>query len=297
MRIAITGSSGLIGTALAGQLAAENMKVLPVVRRKVKATTNEISRDPETGTIAAADLDGLDAVINLAGENIFGRWTEQKKQRILQSRRRGTRTLCETLSSLKHPPATLISASAVGFYGDTGNHWVDETSASGGGFLAHVCREWEAATQPAQQAGIRTVLLRLGIVLSADGGALKMMLTPFRLGVGGPVGSGKQYLSWIHMHDLCRIVELVLTDTQWEGPLNAVAPHPVTNRELANCLGNVLHRPSSVPLPALATKFTYGQMAEELLLAGQRVKPTRLLEHGFQYQFPDVEQALRHELN
>jgi uncharacterized protein len=297
MIIAVTGSSGLVGTALVDSLEAEGHVVRRLVRRPVRDGQHEIGWDPAAGQIDAAALAGVDAVVHLAGENLAAqRWTESFKAEIRNSRVRGTRLLCDALAGLSTRPSVLVSASAVGYYGNRGDEIVDESASPGTGFLAEVCREWEAAAQPARDAGIRVVNLRLGVVLSTHGGALAQMLTPFKLGLGGPIGSGQQYLSWIAIDDLVSAIEFALRAETMAGPVNAVAPQPVTNREFTKSLGHVLGRPTVFPMPAFAARLAFGEMADEMLLGGVRVVSHALLTAGFTFQYPELEAALRHLL-
>jgi uncharacterized protein len=297
LRIGITGSSGLVGTSLREHLVAQGQEFVRLVRRQPHAELGEIYWSPESSEIDAGGLEGLDAVVHLAGENIFGRWTKTKKEKIRESRRRGTELLSRTLSELVKKPAVFLCASAVGYYGDTGDRTVDESSPPQGGFLSDVCRIWEDATAAATQAGIRTVRLRLGIVLSSRGGALEMMRRPFRLGLGGRLGSGQQYMSWIHIEDLIRVMELAIRNDEVCGPVNAVSPQPVSNREFTKTLGRVLHRPTFFCVPSFAAKMVLGEMAEEVLLSGQRVAPRKLEERGFDFRYPELSQALRCEMD
>jgi uncharacterized protein (TIGR01777 family) len=238
-------------------------------------------------------LEGFDAVVHLAGESIAeGRWTEAKRGRIRDSRVQGTRVLADTLARLIHPPKVFLCASAVGFYGSRGDEELDEESPAGSGFLSDVCREWESACRPAVEAGIRVVNLRLGMVLSTRGGALAKMLPIFRLGLGGRLASGRQYVSWITLDDVVEAIQFVMATDSLEGPVNAVAPGAVTNREFTRVLGRVLRRPAILPAPAFALRCVLGQMAQELLLASTRALPRRLLEAGFAFRDPDLEGAL-----
>lgn len=296
LRIGITGSSGLVGTGLRKHLIAQEQEFVRLVRRQPNVERGEIYWSPESSEIDSGGLEGVDAVVHLAGENIFGRWTKTKKERIRESRRRGTELLSRTLSELVKKPAVFICVSGVHYYGDTGDRIVDESSPPQGGFLSDVCRIWEDATDAATQAGIRTVRLRLGMVLSARGGALKMMRTPFRLGLGGRLGSGQQYMSWIHIEDLIRVMDFAIRNDQVGGPVNAVSPQPVTNYEFTKTLGRVLHRPTFFCVPGFAAKMALGQMAEEVLLSGPRVVPKKLEERGFDFRYPELSQALRREL-
>jgi len=295
-RFAITGASGMLGSALTHQLRGQEHEVVPVVRSRSEADDGGIYWKPSAGEIDAESLEGFDAVVHLAGENIFGRWTEAKKRRILQSRREGTELLAETLADLDDPPRVLVSASGVDYYGAHGDEWVDEDSPSGDGFLSEVCRVWEQGTEPASEAGIRTVHLRTGVVLSSEGGALGMMLTPFKMGLGGRIGSGDQYMSWISLEDYLGGVEHVVFDAELEGPVNLCSPKPVTNSEFTEILGEVLNRPTIFPLPGFAPRLVFGQMADEVILTGQRVEPKCLKETGFEWEYPELQDALEVEL-
>ena len=252
--------------------------------------------DPEHATPLTA-LDGVDAVVHLAGENIAsGRWTPERKRKIHESRAKGTRVLAEALAALPHPPRVLVSASAIGIYGDRGDAILDETSAPGDGFLADVCRAWEAATAPLAAAGTRVVHLRFGVVLTPSGGALAQMLPPFRVGLGGPVGSGEQFVSWIGIDDLVGAIHHAIVHDELAGAVNAVAPEPVRNRELAAAIGRALHRPAVVPVPAAVLRLALGEVADELLLSSARVVPLRLAAAGYRFRTPDVDEALAHVL-
>jgi uncharacterized protein len=297
--VAVTGASGLVGSALAPALASAGHRVLRLVRSvATPAAAARVARwDPESGALDSSALAGVDAVVHLAGESVAGgRWTEARKRRIRSSRVDATRGLAQSLARLAPPPRVLVSASAVGYYGDRGAEILREQSAPGTGFLAEVCREWEAATEPAERARIRVVQLRIGMVVARRGGALAAMLTPFRLGAGGPVGSGAQWVSWIALDDLVGAILHALETESLAGAVNAVAPEPVQNRELARTLGRVLRRPAILPLPAFAARLLLGQMADELLLASARVEPARLQATGFTFGHPTLEDALRHEL-
>ena len=296
MTVLVTGSSGLVGSALIPNLEAGGHRVFRLVRRSPQNDT-ERRWDPETGELDAADLEGVQAVVHLAGENIAtGRWNDAKKDRIRSSREDGTRLLAQGLAELQTPPGVLICASAVGYYGNRGDEILDEESAPGADFLAETCLDWEQAARPATDAGVRTVYLRIGIVLSADGGALAKMLFPFKMGAGGVIGSGNQYMSWITLSDLVRIVDHALDTDGIEGPVNAVSPAPVTNREFTKALGGVLSRPTLFPMPAFAARLAFGEMADALLLSSTRVLPARLQESGYDFQHPQLEGALRHIL-
>ncbi|HEY3393952.1 MAG TPA: TIGR01777 family oxidoreductase [Lacipirellulaceae bacterium] len=298
MIIAITGSSGLVGTALADALEVDGHSVRRLVRRPVHSEEREIRWDPAAGTIESAKLGGIDAIVHLAGENLAAhRWTEAAKARIRDSRIQSTRLLCETLAGLASKPSVLVSASAVGYYGDRGDEPVDESSPPGRGFLSDLCQQWEAETHPARDADVRVVNLRLGVVLSPHGGALAKMLTPFKLGLGGVIGSGQQYLSWIALDDVVRVIQFSLGAAAVCGPVNAVSPQPVTNREFTKSLGRVLGRPTSLPMPAFAARLAFGEMADEMLLSGVRVEPQALRSAGFEFRHPELEPALQGMLN
>lgn len=296
-RIAITGSSGLLGSRLVARLKDAGHEVARVVRREARAGANEISWQPDAGKIDKGGCEGLDAVVHLAGKSIMGRWTKSHKREIEESRVQPTRLLSETIAGLENPPRVLLSASALGYYGDRGDEPLDEESGPGRGFLAEVCQRWEAATKPAEDAGIRVVHLRIGVVLAKEGGALGQMLTPFRMGAGGPIGDGKQYMSWISATDLIEIMCHLLLHSELSGPVNAVSPSPVTNHDFAKTLGRVLHRPTVARVPATVLKFMFGEMADEMLLASARLQPSRLQADGYTFAYPDLEAALRHELD
>lgn len=293
--VALSGAGGLIGTQASAFLRSGGHTVRPLVRRA--AASGEIGWDPSTGRVDLAAMEGVDAVVHLAGENIAGgRWTAERKRRIRESRSRGSRAIAEAVARLRQRPEVLITASAVGIYGDRGNELLDEDSPVKDGFLAEVGREWEGATAPAAEAGIRIVHLRFGIVLSPAGGALARMLPPFLLGAGGPIGSGRQWMSWISIDDAVDAIHEALFDHRLAGPVNATAPEPVQNREFVAALGRVLNRPSVVPAPAFALRALFGELADETLLASQRVLPSRLQRLGFRFRHPTVESAFRHVL-
>ncbi|HLQ60199.1 MAG TPA: TIGR01777 family oxidoreductase [Gemmatimonadales bacterium] len=293
MKIVVSGSTGLIGSALTKALLRRDHDVLPLLRRRPAPGEHAIAWDPERATLDGTGLEGADVVIHLAGENVFGRWSPAKKQRIYDSRVKGTRLLCDALAGLRRPPPTLLAASAIGYYGDRGDEPVIEESAPGEDFLAHVARDWEAATAAATRAGIRVVNMRNGVVLTTAGGALARMLPAFRLGLGGPVGSGNQYLSWIALDDMISAILHLLSKPDLVGPVNMTAPAPVTNREFSRTLGKVLGRPAVVTVPALALRMAFGAEGAAMLQSGQRVLPARLLASGFSFSSQDVEHALR----
>jgi uncharacterized protein len=294
MNILLTGASGLLGTALLSRLRNNGHVVVPL-RRAATPKQGEPTWNPASGQV---DLGAFpcDAVVHLAGENIAQRWTEEAKARIRTSRVEGTRLLSEALARAAQPPRVMVCASATGIYGDRGEQIVEEDSGSGTGFLAEVCQAWEAAAAPARQRGIRVVHLRLGIVLTRQGGALAKMLPAFRLGLGGRLGCGQQYWSWVFVEDVLGVVELALSDEGLNGAVNTVAPEAVTNAAFTTALARVLQRPAVLPVPAFVVRAAFGEMGQEALLASCRVQPTRLLQAGFKFRFPALEGALRHLL-
>ncbi|MEM6793755.1 MAG: TIGR01777 family oxidoreductase [Acidobacteriota bacterium] len=294
--MAISGASGLVGRRTTQLLQESGWRVSPMVRRSSRAP-GAIPWDPARGTLDAADLEGLAGVIHLAGENVAERWSAAKKKRILDSRVLGTRLIAERMAALDEPPPVLVCASAIGVYGDRGDAWMSEESSGGEGFLADVTRRWEEAAQAARDAGIRVVHARIGVVLSARGGALVKMLPPFKMGVGGRLGSGRQWFSWIHLDDVAAILQLALENPDLEGPINVVAPTPVRNSELTAALGRALRRPTLFPVPKAALKIGFGEMAEETLLASTRVQPRVLEERGYEFRYADLDEALRQELD
>ena len=297
MRIVVSGSHGLVGKALISSLTADGHEVIRLVRNKPTGA-GEVEWHPNEGHIDASPLEGVDAVVHLAGESIAAnRWTGEKKRAIRDSRVKGTTLLSETLARLSRPPAVFISASAIGYYGDRGDELLTESSAPGRDFLASVCIEWENATRAAAQKGIRTVQTRFGIILDANEGALGKMLTPFRMGIGGRVGDGKQWVSWITIEDVVSGLKSIIGDTAVRGPVNFVAPNPVTNAEFTKVLGHVLSKPTLFPVPQFAVRLAFGEMADALLLASQRVEPRVLKEKGFVFSWPALEPALRHILS
>lgn len=293
----MTGASGLIGSALKSFLEDRGHEVTALRRARPDQAPPLPYWDPERRVIELGPGPMPEAVVHLAGESIAGRWSAQKKRRIRDSRVQGTHLLCEALARQPTRPRVLVCASATGFYGDQGATWLDEHSPPGTGFLAEVCQAWEAASEPAAAAGVRVVRLRFGLVLSAQGGALARMLPAFRLALGGRIGSGRQFWSWIVLDDLLGAVLHVLSREDLTGPVNAVAPSPVTQAEFAATLGRVLRRPAILPLPAWVARWLLGQMAQETLLASARVRPGRLLETGFNFVYPQLEPALRHLLS
>lgn len=299
MKIAISGASGLVGKALVRSLAASGSKheIVRLVRSDAGGP-GTVRWDPDKETIDAASLEGIDALIHLAGENIAGgRWTAALKNRIRESRVKGTRLVARALAAMKRAPKVWISASAIGYYGNRGDEKLTETSAPGSGFLASVCQEWEQSTAAAEGVpGLRIVKLRIGVVLDKGGGALAKMLLPFKLGLGGVIGGGDQYMSWVALDDLVGAIEHCLGNESLSGPINATAPEPETNRQFTRTLGKVLGRPTIFPMPALAARLAFGEMADEMLLGGARVLPARLEASGFRFRHPTIEGALRHIL-
>jgi hypothetical protein len=296
VNILVSGSSGLIGQALIPVLTSGGHRVVCMVRFRPRDGEGLVYWDPAGGEIDAPKLEGFDAVVHLAGEPITGRWTAAKKRAIRDSRVKSTRFLCEVLARLSNRPRVLVAASASGYYGDRGDEVLREESEAGSSFLSQVCQEWERATRPAAESGIRVVNLRIGFVLSPAGGGLAKMLPAFKMGAGGRIGSGKQYLSWIAIDDLVQIILFAVANEALHSPANAVAPNPVTNLVFAKTLGRVLGRPAIFPMPAFAVRLAFGEMGKELLLASTRLEPARLLKAGYQFRFPELEPALRYLL-
>jgi uncharacterized protein (TIGR01777 family) len=297
MKVLITGASGLIGNALRESFAAKGYEVLIAGRSEPKHA-HEIEWSVEEG-FREKDLErleALDAVIHLAGESIAGlRWTDEKKKAIRESRVKGTENVVNTLAGLKQKPRVLIASSAMGYYGSRGDEIVTETSKPGDDdFLSDVAKQWETESRRAEDSGIRTVLLRTAIVLSKDGGALATMLTPFKFGVGGVIGSGEQWMSWVSLDDVVAIIEFAITNENLRGAINVASPNPVTNAEFTKTLGEVLYRPTILPLPEFAVNLMFGEMGDTLLLNSTRVEPKRLKDAGYKFKFPDLKQALEH---
>jgi uncharacterized protein (TIGR01777 family) len=292
MKIAIAGASGLIGSAFINAVEEDGAEVTRLVRSSPKA--GEIEWHPNQDVIQPGTLQGFDTIINLAGENVAeGRWTDEKKKKIHDSRVHGTHLISEAIAKLEPKPRVFLCASATGIYGDRPDETLTEQSDSGGGFLAGVCREWEKATEPASKVGVRVVNLRFGPVLAPHGGMMEKMLTPFKMGLGGKIGSGKQYISWVSIDDVVGAMKLALKDETIRGPLNVVSPNPVTNEEFTKSLGDALSRPTMMAVPAFAARLAFGEMADEMLLSSQKVLPKRLQDAGFQFKYPNLDEALR----
>jgi uncharacterized protein (TIGR01777 family) len=297
MKILVSGSHGLVGKALIPSLTDDGHEVMRLVRQERTFGAPEIEWHPNQGRIDAEHLEGFDVVVHLAGENIAaGRWTSEKKRAIRESRVKGTTLLSESLARLSRPPSVFLSASAIGYYGDRGDELLVEDSMPGEGFLADVCVEWEKATQPAVEKGIRTICTRFGIILDAEEGALAKMLFPFRMGIGGRIGDGRQWMSWIALDDVVNGLKFLISQPSARGPINFVAPNPVTNAEFTTTLGRVLSRPTLFPVPAFAARLAFGEMADALLLSSQNVQPCGLEDKGFLFYWPTLEPAVRHLL-
>ncbi len=293
MKILVSGATGLIGSALT-KAASSAGHTVTALTRKSPGSPSTVQWDPSARKLNAQALEGFDAVVHLAGESIAaGRWTATQKKRILDSRVQGTQLLSATLAQLQRPPSVLVSASAVGFYGDCGDRVLREDSPPGSDFLANVCREWEQATAPASKAGIRVVHLRSGMVLAKEGGALAKMLLPFKMGVGGKIGSGRQFMSWIDLEDEVGVILHCLAHDSIRGAVNSVGPAPVTNLEFTKTLGRVLSRPTLFPLPAFMARLLLGEMADGLLLSSQRAEPAKLAAEGFRFRHQNLESSLR----
>jgi len=298
MRILITGSSGLVGRALIPELGLDRHDVIRLVRSHAQEEDGALYWNPQAEELESASLEGVDAVIHLSGENVAsGRWTTNRKKRLVDSRVQSTRLLSETLARLEYPPMVLISASAAGYYGSRGDELLTEEACPGSGFLADLCVQWENALHSAIESGIRVIALRLGVVLTSDGGALAKMLPAFKLGLGGKLGPGNQYMSWLSLDDLVRIVSFLLENEAISGPVNTASPKPVTNIEFTRTLGRVLRRSTLLGVPAFALKLLFGEMAQETLLSSGRLVPTVLTKHGFEFSHPDIETALRSVLS
>ncbi len=297
MRILVSGASGLVGSALIPVLTAGGHEVGKFVRPPRTPGSRDARWHPASGEIDAARLAGAEAIVHLAGENIAaGRWNEARKERIRKSRVDGTLLLCRALARMDKPPRVLVAASAVGFYGDRGDEILTESSPRGKGFLPAVCVAWESATEPAEVKGIRVVNLRFGVILSRRGGALKKMLLPFRLGLGGIIGDGRQYMPWIGIDDAVGVILHALANPAMRGPVNAVSPETATNREFTKALGRTLGRPTIFPMPAFAARLAFGEMADALLLASARAVPEALQSSGYRFHHRGIDAALSHIL-
>ena len=293
MKILISGASGVVGTALTKALRAEGGTVAHLVRPAGAASEGAIHWDPAAGSVDTSAMEAADAVVNLNGASIAGgRWTPARKAILSSSRVDATRALVDVLARLRQKPRVLVSASAVGYYGDRGDEILTESSGAGTGFLAALARDWEAEAMRAEASGIHTVLARFGVILSAEGGALPRMLTPFKLGAGGRLGSGKQWMPWIALEDVTRAIRFVIANEQLSGAVNVVAPNPVENAEFTRILARALHRPAILPAPTFALRLALGEMADELLLASQRACPERLLAAGYAFRFDTLDTAL-----
>lgn len=299
MNVLVSGATGLIGTALTSELTDGGHRVVKLSRSR-PSSEDTIRWDPDGGSLDASRLEGIDAVVHLAGEVIFSgptdRWTQAKKQRIMESRKKGTRLLSEAIAGLSQSPKVMVSASGINYYGSRGNELLTEESSRGSDFLADVCLEWEAAADPAREAGIRVVHPRTSLVLSPEGGALGTTLPIFKLGLGGKIGNGRQYWSWITLDDQVGAIIHCLTNENVSGPVNAGSPNPLTNAEYTKVLGEVLNRPTVFPLPAPAARLMLGEVADALLLASIRVEPAKLKETGYQFRHPELQGAFRHLL-
>ena len=296
--VAITGASGMVGTALTTVLRESGHNPVSITRKASESNEGSIVWDPASGLKDPSRLETIDTVVHLAGENIAGgRWTAALKDRIRRSRVEGTRSLVKSIAAIGHRPKTLVCASAIGFYGERGDTVLDEDAVAGSGFLAEVCRGWEQEAEAATELGLRVVKVRIGVVLSPKGGALAKMLLPFKLGAGGIIGSGKQYWSWIGLHDLVRIIAFCVEHDSIRGAVNAVSPNSMTNYDFTKGIGRALHRPTLFPMPAFAAKLVLGEMANELLLSSTRVIPKKLKEEGFEFHYPELVGCLEHKLS
>ena len=294
MKILISGASGLVGTAAANALRCDGHTLARFVRPGGNAGPTDVCWDPMAAVVDVAAMEGADAFIHLSGESIAeGRWTQERKNVLRSSRLGSTRVLVDAVGKLQRKPRVFLAASAIGYYGDCDDEILTESSANGAGFLAKLARDWEAESLRAQSLGVRTVPLRFGVILSTHGGALPKMLTPFKLGLGGRLGSGRQWMSWIALEDVVGVIRAALTDDRFRGPVNVVAPRPVQNADFTRGLASALRRPALFPAPAFALRLALGEMADELLLASQRVQPQRLIDLGFAFRYPDLESALR----
>lgn len=293
MKILIAGASGLVGSALEPVLRKAGHSVFPLVRLPQVAGPGQVAWNPKTGEMDLGAAAGADAVVNLAGATISQRWSEERKRLLRTSRVDSTRALVDAIAKLEPKPGVLVSASAVGYYGNRGDERLDEDSQAGEGFLAKLAADWEAEAMRAEQAGLRTVVLRFGVILSGKGGALAQMIGPFKLGVGGRLGSGQQWMAWVALEDVVGMIRAAIEDERWRGAYNCVAPEQARNEEFTKALGRVLHRPTIFPVPAAALRLLFGEMADEMLLASQRIEPKRVVQTGYSYCYPGLEPALR----
>ena len=294
MNVAVTGASGLIGSALVNLLTSKGHTVHKIVRSKSQENEEDINWLPEHGDWDTAFSNGLDAVVHLAGENIASnRWSEKKKEKIRNSRIMGTRRLCENILKLGNPPDVFVCASAIGFYGDRGDEILTEESSIGDRFLSEVCEKWEEEAAVASSDNTRVVNLRFAMVISSEGGAIPEMLSAFKKGVGGRLGSGKQYVSWVVIDDAINAIHHVLTNDSLRGPVNVSSPNPVTNKVFTKTFGKIIKRPTFMPMPAFAVRLAFGEIADELLLASTRVEPAKLIDSGFKFEYSDIGDALR----
>jgi hypothetical protein len=294
MKIIISGASGLVGSALTNAFRAEGHSLLHLARPGRRLSTHEIRWDPPSAQVDVPALEAADAVVHLSGAKISeGRWTPERKRVLRSSRIDSTRLLVDSLAQLRQKPHVFVSASAVGYYGNRGDQILTESSEPGGDFLSLLARDWEAEASRAAQAGIRAVILRFGVILSNHGGALPQMIRPFRFGVGGRLGSGRQWLSWIALEDVLGIIRSAIADAHIQGPVNVVAPDPVRNADFARIVGRTLHRPALFPAPKFMLRLALGEMADTLLLASQRVLPDQLLKANYTFQFRELETALK----
>jgi uncharacterized protein (TIGR01777 family) len=301
MNIAVTGSTGFIGSALVPFLTTQGNSVRRLVRAQSQGKANGVGEtmiwNPSEGVLDAAALEGCDALVHLAGDNVGNeRWSAEKKTRMRQSRIDSTRLLCQNMAQMKNPPKIFVCASAIGFYGDRGADVLTEQSTRGSGFLAELCQEWEATAKEAEQLGVRVVNSRIGVVLSPKGGALQKMLLPFQMGGGGIIGDGKQYFSWIALDDVIGAILHCLQTDSVKGPVNLVSPNTVTNQEFTHTFGRVIQRPTIIPMPAFGARLAFGEFADECLLASSRVVPEKLIQSSYSFRYPDLEGALRHVL-
>ncbi len=296
MKILITGATGFVGPTLVHHYNRTGYQVTILTRSMMTTKTKTVSYvnwDGETPGVWEKEIDGVDAIVNLTGESVAQKWTAQAKNKILQSRVKATQALVHAIEKAHHKPKVLVSASAIGYYGNRDGEAVDETSTKGSGFLSDVCAAWEAQARKAEDFGVRTVILRTGIVLEREGGALAKFIPPFKMFLGGPLGSGKQWMSWIHRDDLIKLIAYALENKNVSGIVNATAPHPVTMKEFAKTLGSVMGRPSFMKVPSFVLKMQMGEMAQEMLLSGQKVLPKKTQEAGFQFEYPTLDLALR----